>query len=1244
MVSSSAINHLANTSPGELLKRLRIRTRLTQTELGLLISISEKMIRNWETDANLPKAKNLKKLIEIFLDQAIFIPGIEREEALNLWNSIKSVFDATTKTYGEYPGFDDAWFDNLSRTTSPVLNQPFINPATKANESQFKDWGEAPGLETFYGREKELALLAKWIVEDGCRLVALLGMGGIGKTTLSVKLSQHVKDHFEVVLWRSLRNAPLVENFVDDCLEFLTRQPKIALPETLDGKISLLIDNLRKTRCLLVLDNAESILQEGQQSRVGHYRKGYEGYSQLIERIGETTHSSCLVVTTREKPREFNRLGGSKSPVRVLNLQGLADREAREILEDKGLSGSDIATTDTLIKRYSGNPLALKIVAEFIHEVFNGQVGAFLKSSKMVFGDIADLVDEQFERLSDLEKQVMYWLAIEREPVSLDMLAANLLLSEPDKELLEALSSLRRRSMLETGEISNVFTLQPVVMEYVTERFTGQVCQEIQAGKFQVLISHALMKAQAREYVRNNQVHFILKPVLARLMVSSKDPLALQKKIVGLLGVLRGMRMSEQGYAGGNLVNLLYHLTRDLRGYDFSGLNIWQAYLQGVELQEVNFSGSNLTGSVFTETFNVIWSVAFSPDGQFLAAGGINGEVRFWRLTDGQQVLTLAGHTDWVGSVAYSPDGKLFVSASHDRTIKFWDVHTGRCIRTIVAHEDMIWSVAFSPDGKLLASAGKDHRAKLWEVSSGLCLQTLVGHTNWVNSVAFSPDGKLLASGSNDQSVRVWDVAGGQCLRTLETDLDMFWSVAFSPDSRMLAACGNRPAITLWDVNSGRELKVLVTQESVVHSIAFNPDGTSLVSGSKDGTMHLWDLRSGTVFKAWQGHNSWVRSVAFSPDGRFLASCGEEQTVKLWEVQTTTGECYRTLQGYSHRIGAVTFSPDGGLLASGGDEQFIRLWKLEDGPAGEEAYRCIKTVPWPTSFILSLLFSPDGQWLVGGSYDWTVNIWKASSGEKLRTLRGEGGLTWGVAFSPDSRYLATSDYTNTIKLWEVSTGEPYKVLGGHKEQVWSVAFSPDGQLLASASDDQTIRLWEVSSGKCLAILEGHTGLVWKVAFSPDGKRLASGSDDRTVRLWDIETGACLNVLAGHTERLRALAYSPDGRFIASGSYDQTARVWDAETGECLAHLLGHREVVRSLAFKPDSQTLVTGSEDGTIRLWQVPEWNCFKVLRSARPYERMDIRNISGLTGPQKESLKGLGAIESQVDFNSVREYIGLGV
>ena len=184
----------------------------------------------------------------------------------------------------------------------------------------YQDWGEAPDVALFYGRTAELATLEQWIVNDRCRLVALLGMGGMGKTALSVKLAQQIQDKFEFVIWRSLRNAPPIEEVLANLLQSLSNQEETDLPESVNGKISRLIECLRQHRCLLVLDNFETILCPG--DRPGQYREGYDGYGELIRQVGETPHCSCLVLTSREKPTEIPTLEGEKLLVRSLQLTG----------------------------------------------------------------------------------------------------------------------------------------------------------------------------------------------------------------------------------------------------------------------------------------------------------------------------------------------------------------------------------------------------------------------------------------------------------------------------------------------------------------------------------------------------------------------------------------------------------------------------------------------------------------------------------------------------------------------------------------------------------------------------------------------------------------------------------------------------------------------------------------------------------------------------------------------------------
>ena len=286
-----------------------------------------------------------------------------------------------------------------------------------------QDWGEAPDIPFFWGRIQELASLEQWIVGDRCRLVLLLGMGGIGKTALSIKLAQQIttwipQAKFEFVIWRSLRNAPLVDDLLTELIQILSQQREIALPVLLDDKILRLIHYLRVSRCLLILDNAESILQRC--DRRGGYRPGYEGYGRLLQILGDTAHNSCLVLTSREKPKGLAAMEGDALPVRCLHLKGLPAAAAQEIFQAKGqFKGSD-KTWLTITQHYGGNPLALKIAASAVKHLFDGNLGrflTFLTKHSCVFDDIRDLLVQQFDRLPPFEQSLMYWLAINREPV-----------------------------------------------------------------------------------------------------------------------------------------------------------------------------------------------------------------------------------------------------------------------------------------------------------------------------------------------------------------------------------------------------------------------------------------------------------------------------------------------------------------------------------------------------------------------------------------------------------------------------------------------------------------------------------------------------------------------------------------------------------------------------------------------------------------------------------------------------------
>ncbi|MCK6625390.1 MAG: NB-ARC domain-containing protein [Anaerolineae bacterium] len=1101
------------------------------------------------------------------------------------------------------------------------------------------DWGETPGLGSFYGREREQESLERWLVADRCRLVAIVGIGGIGKTLLATKVARQVSSHFDTVIWRSLINAPPLTSMLRGWFHVLSQQQLNRWPDHLAEQLELLFDTLRRQRCLLILDNVETIMQQG--SRAGQYRPGYEVYGQLIQRFGDGEHQSCLLLTSRERPQGLARLANDNSLIRFHQLAGLAESAGLAILQRQGLSGP-AHVLEGLVEHYSGHPLALKLIAQTIQELFAGDSEAFLREEAVIFDDIRDILDQQFARLSALERDIMLWLAIEREAVSPQILRDNLVKSEAGGIFLEALRSLQRRSLLEQQAAG--LTLQNVVLEFLTDYLVENVCREIEGSpgrgageqrskgdEFSPLLPrslaplhlnrYALIKAQAKEYVRASQSRLILKPVAERLLAALGQA-GLEARLKAILEALRQAGPQQPGYAAGNLLNLLLHLKIELRGYDFSGLTIRQAYLGGLHAPDLNFAGAHLAGAVFTDTFGPTFSVAFSPDGKVLAAGTAEGQVRLWRVTDGQPLLTCEGHLGAVWSVAFSPDGRLLVSGSTDGTVRLWDVNTGQSLKMLAGHTHQVWSVAFSPDGRLLASGSTDGTVRLWEVSTGHSLKMLAGHTHQVRSVAFSPDGRLLASGSFDHTVGLWEVSTGHSLKTLAGHTHPVRSVAFSPDGRLLASGSNDQTVRLWEVPTGQNLKTLSDHTNQISSVAFSPDGRLLASGSEDQTVRLWEVNTGQSLKTLAGHTHWVSSVAFSPDGRLLASSSNDQTVRLWEVPT--GQNLKALSGYTNWVWSVAFSPDGRFLAGGCFDHTVGLWNVNTGQS-------LKTLSGHTDWVSSVAFSPDGRLLASGCFDHTAGLWDLrNTGQNLEMLAGHTNPVWSVAFSPDGRLLASGSNDKTVGLWDLRhTGHSLKTLSGHTHPVRSVAFSPDGRLLASGSQDQTVRLWEVATGQSLKTLAGHTHPVSSVVFSPDGRLLASGSEDQTVRLWEAATGQGLKTLAGHTHPVSSVAFSPDGRLLASGGLDQTVRLWEVPTGQSLKTLSGHTNWVWSVAFSPDGRLLASGSADATLKLWDVRTGDSLKTLQPQRPYERMNITSATGLTKAQKAALRALGAIET---------------
>ncbi len=352
----------------------------------------------------------------------------------------------------EKAGYKKGWF-HVQSVINPIKVNKDMDLGLLSHKSPLiQNASELIHTNVFHGRHKELAQVQEWIVQERCRVVVILGMGGIGKTAFSVKLREEIKDQFQYVIWRSLRFAPPLEVLLEQLIQLLSPASQTNIADTLESRISQLMDCLRNSRCLIVLDRVDSILDCGASDEIQQYpkvsasstginnanaqlisqiryRQGYEGYGELIKIVGDLHHQSCVVFTSREKPQEIAALEGEKLPVHSLKLSGLNQEESILILQAKGLTTKSSQEECTLlVERYAGNPLFIKLAATTIQELFDGKIADFIEQENIVFGDIREIFEQQFNRLSPLEKHLLSWLSFHQNWASVRELQKNIIL------------------------------------------------------------------------------------------------------------------------------------------------------------------------------------------------------------------------------------------------------------------------------------------------------------------------------------------------------------------------------------------------------------------------------------------------------------------------------------------------------------------------------------------------------------------------------------------------------------------------------------------------------------------------------------------------------------------------------------------------------------------------------------------------------------------------------------------------
>jgi len=576
-------------------------------------------------------------------------------------------------------------------------------------------------------------------------------------------------------------------------------------------------------------------------------------------------------------------------------------------------------------------------------------------------------------------------------------------------------------------------------------------------------------------------------------------------------------------------------------------------------------------------------ALAYSLDGQWVAAGSGDGKVRVWHADSGREIYLLSGHAAAIRNVAFSPDSKLLVSASTDKTARMWSLADGKVTRAFSDHGAAVTSAAFSPDGKRLVSCASNNTVRLWDVNSGKELLALRAEKSrpayGFLSTVFSSDGRTIFAVSSEGNFYQWNAETGEPIaiseeeavrmrtsniesRVINPEHLRVWlekktgnmnntpPLASSPTGERHVRISTGGEIGLYDDKSGKE--ILALRDENVVAAAFSSDGRRLVSLTDSGKLKLRNLIAGKTL-VLRGHDGSVTSLAFSADKKWLASGGADSKIRLWDW--ASGKLDSTLVGHKDTITSLSFSPSGDLLASSTEDSTLRLWDI--------ATKEMREITGPKGGA-KVVFSPDGKYLAAGSRsDGSLRLWNMTQPEAEAKSLGYNYMAISdLSYSPDgSRIAIAGGGDNSVQIYDAASRRLTRAPGNHESPILGVTFDPIQQRVVTRHADGNLIFWPQESGKGTFALQTHNGHVRGMAFRPDGLRLATvGGADAEIRIWEPGSNKRANTLGGHSGAIYSVAYSPH---------------------------------VFAVAFSPEQEWLAAAGSDGSIRLSNMAAINDF---------------------------------------------------
>ncbi len=550
---------------------------------------------------------------------------------------------------------------------------------------------------------------------------------------------------------------------------------------------------------------------------------------------------------------------------------------------------------------------------------------------------------------------------------------------------------------------------------------------------------------------------------------------------------------------------------------------------------------------------NQIYTVLFSPDGNYLAAGAdMAATIHFWDVRTWQKSFVLTNGPNWrVRALAFSGDGRFFAAglgANYPGSgLVVWDlVNRVPLTRLPWGGFDLHSSLLFSPDSKTLFYDLKDGRLARWNPEISQALPPLRLFEGEIFNVLFSEDGKFATASDpwGKTGAIVWTLPDWKEVYRLTNQAPLAIS---SRHDRLATSTGQD--LNTWQLSTGQTVGTQSGHQAGIHSAAFSPAEPAIVTTSWDNTIRFWPLHPPspreTVLKAersefLKGEDNLVQPPQFSSGGKYWTTIHTNGTFALYSANPLAR--IRAFPWGVTKIRSADPSPDGRQCAVGGANGELVL--LDTTSAGVRA-----TAQFSSNSVYKLRFSPDSSLLAVAHWsenqEWALDVLDAPTLTRKYHLPNSGLTIKALEFTPDNRYLVSGTYSSKAELFDLATGRLIRVFLGHDGAVDSVSVTADARLLATYdSAGARIRLWDARKAEVLAVLHGTAETYSCVALSPDGTRLAAGFEG--VDLWDLRTGRHILTASTPGEWCRALAWSTDMSQLVTAS-DESLRIWPAPT-------------------------------------------------------------------------------------------------